>query len=122
MVAKSISEQVDGKHPHGRGSLEWRKQGNEAVGNLDLVEDVPEVGELVGKKQCLPTPPYLQSLPTENLAAPLREGPSPPTRQRVQIQSNAGVPTEPSIPHPLVNCGCSHDLKRRGWGFGEPFL
>ena len=50
-MAKSISEQVDGKHPYGPGSLEWRKQGNEAVGELHLVEDVPEVGELVGKKQ-----------------------------------------------------------------------
>ena len=78
-MAKSISEQVDGKHPYVRGSLEWGKQGNEAVGNLDLVEDVPEVGELVEKKQCLPAPPNLQSLPTENLAAPLREGPSLPT-------------------------------------------
>ena len=73
-MAKSISEQVDGKHPYVRGSLEWGKQGN-----LDLVEDVPEVGELVEKKQCLPAPPNLQSLPTENLAAPLREGPSLPT-------------------------------------------
>lgn len=96
MMAKSTSEQVDGKHPYGPGSLEWRNRETKQLGTLIFVEDV-YIGEFSGKSSDSLLHPISGACPQRIWAAP-SERVLPFPHDEGQIQSNPVVPTEPSIP------------------------